>query len=432
MTPLVALGMRRTIRSTDLWDCYPEEKAAHCWAAFEPHWEREKQRAQQQGRQPALMSAINGLIGWPFLFAMLAYSWVPTDQLLGPQFLNQLVQYSTEAQYESVSSWQGYKVSQPAAAAAAAGLLRHCLVRCLMSVPPVPRPLCCAVQWSGNLCSPPAALTARPQPECWAAPHSLSLALCLPLLGLRCLLLFLSSVGTALSNSVSMHLSLRLAFRVRAVLTLLIYRKALRIPSKHRQDGRINNLFTSDTQKILELAQQAQAVWTSPVILGVAIWEMYGQVGWSALLGLAVLVAFFPLAGVLTSQQIKYQQLCAAETDKRIILVNELVLGIRVLKYYVRQHHQPPLSSSCDDGRRLADGVCVSVLCLPGLGAALPPRGGRAAGEGAGLPARLRVPDEPDVRQHAARAPGHGRGRVRLLRGQGKRHDGRRRVRPQP
>jgi ATP-binding cassette subfamily C (CFTR/MRP) protein 1 len=84
----------------------------------------------------------------------------------------------------------------------------------------------------------------------------------------------------------------------------------------------------------VELGQQCQALWSSPVILAVGVWELYQQVGWSALTGLAVLVLFFPLAGFLTGKQIKYQALCAAETDKRIILVNEMILGIRVIKYY--------------------------------------------------------------------------------------------------
>ena len=63
------------------------------------------------------------------------------------------------------------------------------------------------------------------------------------------------------------------------------------------------------------------------------IYELYDQVRWSAFLGLATLVLFFPVAAILTGKQIKYQELCAGETDKRIVLVNEFVLGIRVLKY---------------------------------------------------------------------------------------------------
>ena len=145
--------------------------------------------------------------------------------------------------------------------------------------------------------------------------------------------MFASSLATTLSNSLSYHLTQRIFLRVRAVLMQLIYRKTLRLASKYRSDGTVNNLMTSDTQKILELGQNFQGLWTSPIIIAVAIYELYEQVQWSAFLGLATLVIFFPVAAVLTGSQIKYQALCAGETDKRLVLVNEFVLGIRVLKY---------------------------------------------------------------------------------------------------
>ena len=198
-------------------------------------------------------------MGWEFLWASLAYAWVPTDQLLGPQFLNQLVSYSVRVEFDpNVPLWDGYK---------------------------------------------------------WVV------------------MMFCSSLATALSNSYSFHLTQRIFLRVRAILMQLIYHKTLRLASKHRSDGTINNLMTSDTQKIMELGRNFQGLWTSPIIIGIGVWELWGQVQWSAILGLAVLIIFFPVAAILTGKQIKYQALCAAETDQRIVLVNEMVLGIRVLKY---------------------------------------------------------------------------------------------------
>ena len=260
MTPLVLLAVNRPLRFADLWDCYPSEHADDAWAAFEPHWAREQQlyRSKQIPR-PRLLRALTGMVGWFFLFATLSYAWVPVDQLLGPQFLNQLVSYSTRAASDpSTPAWDGYK---------------------------------------------------------WAV------------------MMTLSSLGTAVSNSLGYHLTQRVFLRVRSVLMLLIYRKTLRLSSKHRSDGGVQNLFTSDTQKILELGQQFQGVWTSPIIIAVAIYELYDQVRWSAFLGLACLLLFFPVAAVLIGMQIIAQEKCAAETDKRIGLINEMVIGVRVLKY---------------------------------------------------------------------------------------------------
>jgi hypothetical protein len=169
LTPLICLGMKRTLRLADIWDCFTEDKSNQSWHAFQPHWERAKERAKTTGEAPYLLGALARMVGWQLLFAQLLYAWVPTDQLLGPQFLNHLVIYTLDIQFQSVAPWEGYK---------------------------------------------------------WA------------------LLMVLSSLATALSNSLSIHLSQRIFLRLRCVLTLLIYRKALRIPSKNRADGRINNLMS--------------------------------------------------------------------------------------------------------------------------------------------------------------------------------------------
>jgi hypothetical protein len=76
LTPLISLGMKRTIRFSDLWDCFPEEKSEQCWEAFEPHWERAKLRAKQKGGAPHLLGALCRMLGWSFLFSMLVYAWV--------------------------------------------------------------------------------------------------------------------------------------------------------------------------------------------------------------------------------------------------------------------------------------------------------------------------------------------------------------------
>ena len=120
LTPLLVLGARRTLRHADLWDTYPSEHAADVWRDFEPLWQRAVDEAKAKGEAPRLGRALRQLIGWRLLLAALIFAWVPTDQLLGPQFLNQLVSYSVRITYESgVSSWEGYK-------SAAAASTPHC------------------------------------------------------------------------------------------------------------------------------------------------------------------------------------------------------------------------------------------------------------------------------------------------------------------
>ena len=64
------------------------------------------------------------------------------------------------------------------------------------------------------------------------------------------------------------------------------------------------------------------------------MYELYKQVGYAAIIGLIVMIVFFPVAGMMTKAQIKYQKNAAQKTDKRVAAVNEFIQGIRVLKFF--------------------------------------------------------------------------------------------------
>jgi ATP-binding cassette subfamily C (CFTR/MRP) protein 4 len=65
------------------------------------------------------------------------------------------------------------------------------------------------------------------------------------------------------------------------------------------------------------------------------VYELYDQVGYAAIIGLIVMIVFFPIAGIMTKKQIGYQRNAATKTDHRVTTVNEFIQGIRVCKYYV-------------------------------------------------------------------------------------------------
>ena len=101
---------------------------------------------------------------------------------------------------------------------------------------------------------------------------------------------------------------------------------------RNRNDGAVNNLMSSDTQKVVEFAATCQNLWSSPVIIAVGMWELYNEVGWPGILGLAVMFVFLPISGVMMGKMIVFQQSAAKETDSRIALVSEIIQGIRVIK----------------------------------------------------------------------------------------------------
>ena len=146
-------------------------------------------------------------------------------------------------------------------------------------------------------------------------------------------MMFASAIAAAFCRSYALHLTTRIFLRMRNALVLSIYRKALRVPTHNRDDGQINNLMSSDTQKLVEFSQQVHDLWRFPIIIAVGVYELYKQVGYAAIIGLIVMVVFLPIAGIMTKAQVTYQKNAAMKTDKRVTTVNEFIQGIRVLKY---------------------------------------------------------------------------------------------------
>ena len=107
LTPLIRVGASRPLQFADVWETFDADKAEPVWREFEPAWQAQEAKAKAQGRKPKLLNTFTRMYGLEMLWCMLAYGWVNADALLGPQFLQKLVEYSQER--DTVSSWEGYK-----------------------------------------------------------------------------------------------------------------------------------------------------------------------------------------------------------------------------------------------------------------------------------------------------------------------------------
>ena len=260
LTPLLRLGVKRPLQQSDLWDIWTADKADNVWNEFEAGWEAELQRARTAQRPPNLLHTLVRVYGPAVLLTMLVYSYTVADALLGPQFLNWLVNYSEAvSEGQSVSPIEGYKY---------------------------------------------------------------------------CLLLFGSLALAAVCRVAAAQLTLRLFLRVRNAVILALYRKSLRVASRHREDGKLNNIMATDSEMLLLLGTDFHSVWSAPIIIGVGMWELYVQVGWSAFVGLAVIIASFPFTALLMRSYNDWTIHESSATDRRISLTNELVAAMRLVKYY--------------------------------------------------------------------------------------------------
>jgi ABC-type multidrug transport system fused ATPase/permease subunit len=144
---------------------------------------------------------------------------------------------------------------------------------------------------------------------------------------------FLGSMLAARSNIIIVHI----AVQFRNALVNAIFRKALRLSADSRQQqstGKIINMFANDTKQIQGFLMVFNNLLLAPLQIALTIYLIYLQVGVCTFVGLGYLVIITPLNGILFGMLNNTRKAKVVETDKRVKMMNEILNGIRVLKYY--------------------------------------------------------------------------------------------------
>ncbi|KAI0328372.1 multidrug resistance-associated ABC transporter [Cubamyces sp. BRFM 1775] len=99
--------------------------------------------------------------------------------------------------------------------------------------------------------------------------------------------------------------------------------------------GKLNNLITSDLASVTEGNKEWLRLFIqSPARIGIAIAFMYSVLGWSALVGLATLVALLPFPAYLSGWIQSFQKGMMSTTDARVQVINEVLNVIRMIKLF--------------------------------------------------------------------------------------------------
>ncbi|KAH7905541.1 hypothetical protein BJ138DRAFT_1017581, partial [Hygrophoropsis aurantiaca] len=103
-----------------------------------------------------------------------------------------------------------------------------------------------------------------------------------------------------------------------------------RAPSSNANNliGKINNLVSSDLNNITDGRDFLLMCLYTPLQVGVGIWFLYRILGWSALVGLATMVALFPIPGYVAGT---FQ---TVQTDARVQTVTETMNVLRMIKLF--------------------------------------------------------------------------------------------------
>ncbi|GMF38062.1 unnamed protein product [Phytophthora lilii] len=149
--------------------------------------------------------------------------------------------------------------------------------------------------------------------------------------------LFVASVLQTLCLHQHHHLVIREAIRVRSALTMLVYEKALTLSSQTKStlgSGRILNMATIDTNRILELFYNIHYSWAAPVQLVIGMLLLIHYLGTASFAGVIIMVVLLPTSAAFSSQAAKLSKKMLECTDKRLKFLTELLQHIRVIKFY--------------------------------------------------------------------------------------------------
>ena len=153
-------------------------------------------------------------------------------------------------------------------------------------------------------------------------------------------LLFVLPLLGALAFTHSSRAAAGIQVRVKTALTAAVYAKAGRLsPSAWRRPdtdvGRLVQLCASDVATIAQFAYPfAAQLISAPLLLITALGLLVGQMGPSALIGVAVMVVSSPISGACVTRITAARRAMLQHTDTRVRLVGQLIQGIRVLKLY--------------------------------------------------------------------------------------------------
>ncbi|KAF9143116.1 Canalicular multispecific organic anion transporter 2, partial [Linnemannia schmuckeri] len=149
--------------------------------------------------------------------------------------------------------------------------------------------------------------------------------------------MFFATIMSAMMEGQYNQLIMNMGIEARTALISMIYRKALKLSPAARQTqtpGEINNHMSVDAERWSQ-ALPLTPFWLSvPLEICIALWLLYRQLGWSALAGLATIIAVTPLQGWIAAFFSKAKDAKLTAMDNRIRLVNEVLSGIKIVKLY--------------------------------------------------------------------------------------------------
>ena len=151
------------------------------------------------------------------------------------------------------------------------------------------------------------------------------------------LAMFAVSVG----QTVLLHQYFQRAFetgmRVKASLTAMIYAKSMKLSNEGRASkttGDIVNYMAVDTQRLQDLTQYGQMLWSAPFQIILCMLSLYQLVGISMFAGVGAMILMIPVNGLIARIMKNLQKKQMKNKDARTRLVTEILNNMKSIKLF--------------------------------------------------------------------------------------------------
>lgn len=147
--------------------------------------------------------------------------------------------------------------------------------------------------------------------------------------------------AVSVSHTVCLHQYFQRAFetgmRVKSSLTALIYAKSMKLSNEGRaakSTGDIVNYMAVDTQRLQDLTQYGQMLWSAPFQIVLCMASLYQLVGISMLAGVGAMLIMIPVNGLIARLMKRLQKEQMKNKDTRTRLTTEILNNMKSIKLY--------------------------------------------------------------------------------------------------
>uniref|UniRef100_A0A8D2JJF9 ATP binding cassette subfamily C member 2 n=1 Tax=Sciurus vulgaris TaxID=55149 RepID=A0A8D2JJF9_SCIVU len=154
---------------------------------------------------------------------------------------------------------------------------------------------------------------------------------------LYAILLFVVSLVQSLCLQSYFQLCFVMGMSVRTTIMASVYKKALTLSNLARKQypiGETVNLMSVDAQKLMDVTNFLHLLWSTVLQIVLSIYFLWRELGPSVLAGVGVMVLLIPVNGILATKNRSIQFNNMKHKDKRLKTMNEILSGIKILKYF--------------------------------------------------------------------------------------------------